>query len=391
MDDATPKVRKVNVFAIIFTLLLCILVIYVIYILLYYSFDDDIKIKNERTAVQLSKSKLESLINGSGINNIPNLNIVTTNPEINKSSDCSKGPVYIGKTGTTQSCIQTCSNASATVLNVRENENYIYEQSTLSVGAYCLIGPRPNCNMNTSHAIMTINSVICRPKFPELVGGPLGNKIVACNNREINDPQNILWDYKYNEKFNPITTIISSVDEVLPDGEYRFQCRFNGVDTTKNQFIPHPYNRLHPIRNYCASSIVAAHPDVKTVFDTTTNTYKCDCGDHDETRVKNIDPNDPTSLCSNVSYEIKVDVFNRKIMTLPYRCFNLFSPISDVGKYLPCPVEQFTRDGTQYTNTVIPFSTNIDAPIEHPQYSKFRGKDTIVYVESSGKILERVD
>ncbi|ATZ81582.1 PIF-2 [Drosophila innubila nudivirus] len=387
MDNIFNKIKTWNWFAIIYTLLLCILVIYAIYLLLYYSFKDDIELENEKTAIKLSNNKIQNLLNGSGINNIPSLNIVTTNPEIIKANECGNGPAYIGKTGTDHDCTQICSNSSASVINVAENEMYIYENTTLQVGAYCIIGDRPQCNMNTSYAMMTINSVTCRPRYPELIGGPLGNTIVACNNRDIIDPQNILWDYKFNEKFNTFTTILSNVDETLEDGSYRFQCRFNGYDTRKNQYMAHPFNRFHPIRNYCASGITSAHPNVKTIINPETGTYECDCGDFNETRVKNIDPNDKTSLCSNVSFDIKDDVKNRKLMTVPYRCFNLFSPISDVGTYLPCPNDQLIRDGSHYSSVTIPFSTNTNALIEHPEYKSFQSEDFGVLV-GTGEIKE---
>lgn len=366
---------SINWIAIIYTVLLCILVIYAIYLLLYYSFDKNIKENNEKLAVRLKDNKIQALLNGSGINNIPNLNIITTNAAITKANDCSRGPVYIGTTGTDNDCIQTCSNASASVINVHEGEIYTYESSVLTTGAHCIIGERPQCNMNTSYAMMTINSIVCRSKYPDIVGGPLSTTVVACNNQQIVDPQNFLWDYRYNQKFNPLSTIIADTDEKLADGSFRFRCQFNGVDVRKNKYIQHPQNRFHPIRNYCASNITSAHPDVQTVFSSDLTSFTCNCGDPEITRVKNLDVNDPSSICSTFSVEIKTEVRSRQIMTLPYRCFTLFSPISDVGKYLPCPNNQLTVDGPQYSRIDIPFSLNPNVPIEHPLYKDFDSND----------------
>lgn len=359
---------KVNLIGIIFTIILCILVLFTMYILLYYSFDKNIQTRNEELAEKLADDKLEALLNGSGINNIPNLNIITTNAAVSTANACGKGPVHIGSTGTDQDCIRTCANSSASVINVAEGETYIYESAILQSGANCIIGARPECNMKTSFAMMTINSIICRSRFPDIIGGPLGTTVVACNNKLITDPQNYLWDYKNNKKFDPLTTDIIDSNEILNDGTFRFRCKFNGYDIRQNQLIHHPNNRFQPFRNYCASEIYAAHPNVKTVFNED-GTFECDCGDFAETRVQNIVPGDKTSLCSNLVQSEKVDVKERKILTVPYKCFTLFSSIEDVGKYFPCPNDQFTKEGSQYGFVSVPFTTNQSAVIEHPQYA----------------------
>ncbi|ACH96147.1 pif-2 [Oryctes rhinoceros nudivirus] len=358
---------NINLIGLLFTVILCILVLYAMYILLYYSFDKNIKTRNEELASKLADDKLQALLNGSGINNIPNLNIITTNASVSKANACGKGPVNIGNSGTTQDCIRTCANSSASVINVADGETYIYESAILQPGANCILGPRPQCNMKTSYAMMTINSVICRSRFPDIVGGTLGTNVVACNNKHITDPQNYLWDYKYNKKFDPLTTDIINSDEILPDGTYRFRCQFKGYDIRQNQYIQHPNDRFQPFRNYCASEIYAAHPNIKTVFNAD-GTYECDCGDFQETRTQNIIPGDKTSICSNVVQSETVDVNQRSILNVPYKCFTMFSSIEDVGKYLPCPNEQFTREGSQFGVVSVPFSTNPYAVIEHPMY-----------------------
>lgn len=358
---------KVNIIGLIFIIILCALVLYAMYLLLYYSFDKNIATQNENLAVKLADGKLQALLNGSGINNIPNLNIITTNAAVSKANACGKGPVHIGSSGTDQDCIRTCANSTASVINVADGEIYVYESAILQVGANCVIGPRPECNMKTSFAMMTINSIICRPRFPDIVGGPLGTTLVACNNRQITDPQNYLWDYRYNTKFNPLTTDIVDSNEILGDGTYRVRCKFTGYDIRQNQYIEHPNNRFQPFRNYCASSIYAAHPSVKTIISDSGN-FECDCGNYSDTRVQNIIPGDKTSICSNYVQSETVDVGERKILSVPYKCFTLFSPIEDVGHYLPCPNDQFTREGSQFGLINVPFSLNQNAIIEHPMY-----------------------
>ncbi|AUQ43976.1 pif-2 [Esparto virus] len=380
MDSSIiSKLLQWNWTSITYIVLLCILVLYVIYILLFYSFKTNISRQNEDTAKKLANDKISALLNGSGINNIPNLNIVSTNPIVSKANECGKGPVYVGTTTSDRECVQTCANSTASSINVSKNDTYIYNDTILTSGAYCIIGPRPLCNMNTSYAMMTINSVVCQSKFPEIVGGVYGSTMVACNNQTINDPQNYLWDYQSNKRFDPLTTQIQDANEILPDGTYRFRCHFNGVDVQQNKYIAHPFNRFQPIRNYCASATFAAHPNVKTVFDDdNSGSYTCDCGNYDETRLKNIHTGNPMTLCSAMSYEVKNDVRSRQLLTVPYRCFTLFSPISDIGRYPPCPNEQLTREGSQYGSVVIPFSYNTEVPIEHPAYKDFSSSDDVV-------------
>lgn len=374
-------VRPLNITFVIYTILLCIIIVYVIYLLLYGTFDyEKYAAENDKLAEKLSNNKMQALINGSGINNIPSININTTNPTIKTANDCGKGPVFIGTNGTNDDCIRICINSNASVINVAEHEEYIYDSSGLQVGAHCILGPRPLCNMLTSYAMLTVNSVVCHTKYPEIVGGEYGTQVVACTNNLIQDPQNYLWDYKSNTKYDVYVNTLTDVDEVMSDGNYRFRCKFNGTDVRENLYIEHPDNRFHPFRNYCASEVFAAHPDVRTVIDRETQSYVCDCGDYEITRVRNIDPNDPTSICSNLTLDVKIDVRNRKLLTVPYKCFTLFSPVSDVGIYLPCPNDQFTRRGSQFSAFTMPFSENPNALIEHPVYKDFNDHDYGVYV-----------
>ncbi|ATY70204.1 pif-2 [Tomelloso virus] len=373
---------KINVLGTIFIIILCILVVFAMYLFMYYGFDKNLATQNEELAVKLADNKIQSLLNGSGINNIPNLNIISTNASVTTANACGKGPVYIGSTGTDHDCIRTCANSSATVINVADGETYIYESALLQTGASCVIGARPQCNMKTSYAMMTINSVVCRSRFPNIVGGPLGTTLVACNNKQITDPQNYLWDYKNNKKFDPLSTTITDEDEVLNDGTYRFRCKFNGYDIRQNQYVQHPNNRFQPFRNYCASGIYAAHPNVKTVISEDGSSYTCDCGTYSETRVRNIEPSDKSSQCADVyRHNDTGGVNSRQIMVVPYKCFTLYSPLDDVGKYFPCPNDQFTREGSQFSSVSIPYSTDPNKIIEHPMYKDMSAAGNVMVMK----------
>ena len=70
-----------------------------------------------------------ALLNCSGINNIPTLNLVTTNPEVVKANNCGKGPVFIGATGKDLDCIDvykrqsTSSDASSINADTPKNSS----------------------------------------------------------------------------------------------------------------------------------------------------------------------------------------------------------------------------------------------------------------------------
>lgn len=364
-------------FQIFFVIMIILIIIWMFYILCYYSFDNNsIQTKFKNTLQKLYNGPLQSLLNGSGINNIPNINIISTNPQVQQANNCAKGPVFINSEFKIDNldCIRICVNDSAKAIKVEEEESIAFDNSFLSPGSYCIIGPRPECNTNTTIVLMTINSVTCRSKFPELVGGKVGNTIVACNNSIINDPKNILWDNKNNKPFNTYTTKLTNVDELLEDSSsFRFTCKFNGTDNLGNKYIESPLNRFHPMKNYCTQTIYKAHPDIKFVLQG--DNFICDCGNYEITRVKNINENDKSSICSNVSYTITdSDKKDEKILTVPYNCFNLFSTLDDVGNKFPCPGDQFTRQGSQIAEVQIHFTENPNALIENPIYEFLSNK-----------------
>lgn len=364
------------------------------YILFYYKFNvNKIYESYIKSLNKFKNNKLKDLLNGSGINNIPLLNIFSNNKDVTTANNCGKGPVFIGTSEglNNTDCIRFCINDKAKIFSVNKDDFTSFNETILGPGKYCTINERPQCNMKTSRAIMTINSVQCSPKFPKLFGGNLGTNIVACNNLELYDPKNILWDYKLNEPVNSWTTTVLDEDEILENGDFRFRCKYDGLDSRNNKFIENPLNRFHPTKNYCANLLYGAHPNVKTIFYYDQNQklqYKCDCGDYNETRVKNIYPNDITSQCSNISFETKQNYRKMKTATIPYKCFNIFSPAEDVAKYPPCPTEKFTINGSQVAPLTIDYTNDMNALIEHPLYSLGKISEDGVYLRVDEKINE---
>lgn len=364
----------------------CIIAV-LVYVLYYYRFDKNIGPTVDRMAMKLYESDpTRDLLNGSGINNIPTLNLVTTNPEVVKANNCGKGPVFIGATGKDLDCIRTCLNDSAKAISVNVGETFTYQSSILKPGVHCILGARPQCNMKTTVAMMTVNSIVCRTKYPRLIGGTLGDDIVACNNSHINDPQNVLWDYLENRRVDPWRSVIQDEDELMPDGKYRYRCKFYGMDVRGNKYMEHPHNRFHPITNYCADLVYGAHLDVRTVFGDDGQSFTCDCGDPAETRVKNLVPDDPSSQCSDVAYAVTQDVKQRKRITVPYKCVTLYSPLADVGRYPVCPGDKLTRQGSHMAAVELEFTTDESQLIEHPLYQDFSSTNSGVYTPKEQRI-----
>jgi len=344
-------------------------------------------VKKIKSNIQhLSNSPINRLQDASGIYNIPKLKLSTNKNDLKLANKCNK-PLPIDDDEeiiNDHYCIQLCLNSNAKHLEIGETENVIYDSTLLKSGHhYCYIGQLPKCNLNTTIAIMTINSITCRTKYPNMFGGNYGNNIIACNNYEIYDPRNVLWDAKYNLPADPYTTIINNEDELLSDGTYRFYCKFNGLDSKGNKYIKHPYKRFHPFKNYCSGLVTKAHNLVKLKVYNNQQLFHCDCGAATKSRLKNINPHDVSSQCSPMQMVIEDLVKSKKKLTIPYKCFTLFSTIDEITKYPPCPSEQFLTDSVGIATVNIEFTEHENAIIEHPAYEEF------VEDENSGTLIKK--
>lgn len=285
------------------------------------------------TNMNLKNEKLRNLLNGNGIQNLPSINILTTNPDVNRLQSCRDGPIYMGRDGTEFSCRQMC-GTNGTTFYVSENDEIFSNGQKLKPGMYCGLVP-PNCNLNTTFAVATANSIACRSKFPRMFGGPEGNQIIACNNMEYNNPSNILWDDLNNRRVTQFDEIFDT-DEKLPNGNFRFNCRF-GDDAFGNKFISHPMDRLHPQRNYCTKSIFRGSRILGMNSD-----GSCNCGDYATTRVRNRFQNEPFSECTSCFNMYHPD---REFSEAGVDCFTLFSSFRGINSDLPCLPDKFPSEG----------------------------------------------
>lgn len=373
-----------------FTIFIIVIFVVFIWCVLGSSFNKTKIIEAYNTFLEkLNAKNLLNYIQGNSINNIPALKLLTTNDQLAQANNCQNEAVKLKFTQNPSdaTCIKICLNDDAKLLNVTNSAEVIFNNSKLDVGDYCIVGERPNCNMNASIALITLNSVVCHPKYPNLFGGNENRELLACNNLDINDPNNVLWDYYYNEAVDPLLVDINDEDELLSDGSFRFRCKFNGLDIQSNKYVENPSNRFHPMRNYCTSLLFSAHPDVQIkILD---DDYMCECGDKEITRVENLIPDDKHSLCSPYTYS-KVQTSENFKYTLPYPCYNINSPVTDFTNKLPCPPAEFVNQGANiakvdlYTTTD-DGSTIISKTLNYQGVGKFNdflGKEYIKHLDT---------
>ncbi|UHB41732.1 PIF-2 [Macrobrachium rosenbergii nudivirus] len=282
--------------------------------------------------VDVVNDKIMNLKNANTIANLPNIILKTDNEQIDALVDCKNKLKYLGPIDENKmdNYLNLCKNkcGGAGNLQVVENDNdFVYDNKFVKKGVYCTVDP-VNCNHNTGYVVATVNSVTCRTKYPNMFGGETATAITACNNEKYPSTGSILWDYANNEAVDPLTVNMTHEDELLPDGSFRFACKF-AESNNKNPYIKHPLNRFHPIIDKCNDSIYAADYSVHAVIDD--KTWYCDCGDYNVTRVKNLDQNDPKSICTSCFREKVNNTYK-----VPYMCYNKDSLFHYTKKYQPC-------------------------------------------------------
>lgn len=348
----------------------------------------------ERTTLDTMNQDIMSLMNANALSNLPNVNIITNNQEINDFARCRNGFVYLGPydpQNTTDyriPCFNTCGDTGQVVI-VRTGDEVLINSNHLREGIWCVSMPTgQDCNLDINYLHLGINRLVCRTKYPNLFGN--ANNVVACQNELFPVTNSDLIDYTTGRPINLINLRMTNENERLPSDPnvYRFGCRF-GEDFMGNAYLPHPLNRFHPIRNPCNYSIFRSHLSVKPIIDEANQDWHCDCGDFNVTRVKQVDPADPKSTCSTCIHEIKpldpIDIGSSGpqpytetyTLSLPYLCFTLFSQYTDVLNMLPCTQDQFVVSGNRCNTLEMRIAHHEDAQVPLP----FSALTTIDMVE----------
>lgn len=295
---------------------------------------------------ELANKNTANLINANTLSNLPDVNLVTTNEEINTIRSCLTDPVKLAEynadvqvSAYLELCYSTCGN-SAEAIAVSETDEYYFSNVRLQPGVWCMINP-PECNTKTAMVIATVAGTSCKSKYPRMFDNR-GFNIVACNSNTIYDGSNVLWDNLNNVAVNPLTISMTDEDEKLPNGAYRFVCKYADGEN-ENRLIAHPFDRLQPIDDRCINTVYAASYDAHTTFEK--DNYTCDCGSYNDTRLKNIN-DDVRQPCSSCLNEETADGEFVKV-SIPYNCSILNTVYSEVTKKVPCGPSKFTRKGNE--------------------------------------------
>lgn len=278
---------------------------------------------------------LMKLKNANTISNLPEVSLITNNNDLSNLINCKNKITYLGSNTDNETMLKTYRNMCKTtcggageLLMVENKNDYVYNNKFVDPGVYCTVEPSP-CNLNTGYVISSINSVVCRSKYPRLFGGPTASTIIACNDEMNPSTGSVLWDYANNEAVDTSKVLLTHEDETLPDGSYRFRCKYNETQN-KNPYIPHPLDRFHPIPDKCNDSIYAASYSVHAVV--TNTSWSCDCGEFADTRVKHLDENNPKSTCTSCYRE----TINSNTFKVPYVCFKDTAPYTMPRDFQPC-------------------------------------------------------
>lgn len=284
----------------------------------------------------LYNKPLMELLMGNTLVNLPNIIINTNDEYINSLQECENKAIYMGVDDGTN-YLDICKNKCGGVgelYTIYDTDEFYQDGEKLIPGVYCILNP-PDCNLKTSYVIATVNSRVCRSKFPNLFGGEAGSIITACNDEKYPATGSVLWDYANNEAVNVNTINMTHEDETLEDGSFRFRCKYTET-ANGNPFIENPISRFHPIDDVCNRTIYRASYDVHAVVNPTD--WYCECGDFSTTRVKHLNESDPKSTCTSCYAEVSVtnEKLGYKEAKIPYLCFNQASSWQDGIKQQPC-------------------------------------------------------
>lgn len=320
---------------------------------------------------ELINHNIAKLLNADTLNNLPYINIITNNDELNQFRQCNINPIKLAELDNTENidetkfltpCYNHCGN-SASVVIVKDGDEIYADKTLLTPGIWCM-NELPKCNTKFSSFYATATGVTCRSKFPNIFDNS-GYNIIACNDN-IYNKDNILWDYKNNRAVDDDTNITDE-NELLDSGLFRFRCKF-GFDDRENQIIEHPLNRFMPLSDPCIYNVYAASTDAHTNYKVNDNKiigYECDCGNFHDTRLKN--KTTKFSTCTSCILDKNVNIKTYEdfsVYGVPHNCFTMNSFVNYSIKNSPCPPTQFISSKNNCTLINIDVNTKNKSPEE---------------------------
>lgn len=202
-NNVTQKKNKLGKYY-----LLCLSIVIIVVLVCYFNalkvdFSSYSKYLRKLNASILNDSLL-ALQNANTIGNLPDVVLNTTNDNLNNMANCKDKLKHMGSYTEDKETLKNYSNLCKTscggageLLLIKNNEDYVFNNEFVNPGVYCTVQPHP-CNMNTGYVIASINSVVCRSKYPRLFGGPSASTTVACNDEHYPSTGSVLWDASNN-------------------------------------------------------------------------------------------------------------------------------------------------------------------------------------------------
>jgi hypothetical protein len=248
-------------------------------------------------------SKLEYTTDLTGFGTLPDI-------EFRETPLCGDA-VYLGSQDVYQNCTEKCSS----------NYEYVFIEGKVVInkkvlnGAYCLTKSIAKCNLNTSTAYIGNDGYKCISNHPELLGGESGNLIIGC--------EGILRDTLYGKEYVgsiPTNLKITSLDEKLEDGSYRFTCG-------GENYIEYPStlgSRFDVAKNYC--NYLDKSGGINREY------FACDCNKYVN--------DDTTNICSTCKsgYASSVNIEGAKYgLTIGRDCVNPNEFDGIISKYVKFP------------------------------------------------------
>ncbi|AXU41593.1 PIF-2 [Alphabaculovirus altermyunipunctae] len=287
---------------------------------------------------------------------------------------CLSVPTYVGLFNTPAfDCTEMCDNPNAFYFFVGPFDRFVVGGELLHSGGYCTTNSLPrNCNRETSVIIQSLNQWTCIAEDPRYFAGAQNMTQVAGRQhadriRPGQVERNVLFDRQLGIPVDVSrNTFRSSWDELLTDGSRRFEMRCDARDINDNVMFVNPLNPIECLPHVC-TNVSNITPMVRPDF----VNGVCDCGNFAETRVRNMIPDDPTSMCASV-----VDGFDREALAHVFRidCISLNMPISRFSpNMLLCPEELMETTGDSAYSLILPGTFPMSGTgIHEPTYRQYR-------------------
>lgn len=300
---------------------------------------------------KLANDKLSQLMNANSVVNLPHVNLVTDNADVKGHQKCKDGAIHMssggGGGGDNRALCKAMCGDGGKAIELHDGDEWYDNGRRLTAGAWCVTATA-RCNMRTGYVVATASGVACKTKFPNMFGGESAATVVACHNQVYRATGSVLYDYLRNEPVDPLTVAMTHEDELLPDGRHRFACKFSD-DSHGNRYVANPLNRFHPMQNHCNKTLFRAHRSVTLAEDV--QGWYCDCGEFNETRVRNADPRDRKSTCTSCYAQRLVRDDGAMAYKVPYQCFTQNSKYAMAASEFPCAGKKFTENGGDMCGT----------------------------------------